>query len=186
MIVCVNARLLAAVPAALAALVLCAAAPASAAKLCAYTIPAAMIDRVESANARVGGMFRFKTTEEATLADGTFVAVGTAGFGLIRSASAAGRHSHDGMLALEPRYLVVLEPHGAVKRIDVTMTPTLPVTYSPSELLINKAASRVPLPVPGLVMTGVNTIRWGRNITLGPGFTFSVVPTGDLSKGPIC
>ena len=43
-----------------------------------------------------------------------------------------------------------------------------------------------PLPVPGLIMTGVNTVRWGRNITLGPGFAFTVLPVENLAHGPIC
>ena len=171
---------------ALAALSVAIPLPASAAKVCAYAIPAAMIDKVESANARVGGYFRFMTTTDVTLDDGTEVPSGTPGYGLIRGASAAGRRNHDGSLSLEPRYLLVTKKKGGDKRVEVTMTPTLPVTWSPSEPLLNKAASHVPLPVPGLIMTGVNQVRWGRNITLGPGFTFSVIPVGNLAKGPIC
>ena len=160
--------------------------PAAATKICAYAIPAAMVDKVESATARVGGQFRFKTTAAITLEDGTVVPDGTPGYGVIRSASAAGRHNHDGNLSLEPRYLVVSRPKGAAKQVEVTMTPTLPVTWSPTEPLLNKAVSHVPLPIPGLIMTGVNQVRWGRNVTLGPGFTFSVIPVGDLAKAPIC
>ena len=160
--------------------------PAAAAKVCAYAIPAGMVDRVESANARTGGSFRFATTADVTLEDGTFVPSGTPGYGVIRSASSAGRRNRDGSLSLEPRYLVVAKAKTGPKRIDVTMTPTLPVTWSPSEPLLNKAASHVPLPIPGLIMTGVNQVRWGRNITLGPGFAFSVLPVANLAKGPIC
>jgi hypothetical protein len=159
--------------------------PASAAKICAYAIPSTMVDKVESRNARIGGTFRFKTTDAVTLDDKTAVPAGTMGYGVIRSASAAGRRNHDGFLSLEPRYLVVKSGKGE-KRVPVTMTPTLPVTWGPSEPLLNKAASHIPLPIPGLVMTGVNQVRWGRNITLGPGFSFAVIPIGDLSKAPIC
>jgi hypothetical protein len=35
-------------------------------------------------------------------------------------------------------------------------------------------------------MTGVNMVRWGRNITLGPGFAFSVLEVDDLARGPVC
>ena len=55
----------------------------------------------------------------------------------------------------------------------------------PDEPLLNKAASHVPLPIPGLVMSGVNMVRFGRNITLGPGFTFAIIEVESL-KGPIC
>ncbi|MBV9438431.1 MAG: hypothetical protein JOZ24_00415 [Candidatus Eremiobacteraeota bacterium] len=143
-----------------------------------------MVDTVSSASARTGGTFRFRTTQPVRLDDGLVVPSGTTGYGVIRGASAAGRRSHDGMLALEPRYLLVLGKQ-TTRRIEVTMTPTLPVVWTPSEPLLQRAASRVPLPIPGLVMTGVNAVRYGRNITLGPGFVFSVLPVGNLS-GPVC
>jgi hypothetical protein len=152
-------------------------------KTCALAVSAEMVDKVESRTARAGGDFRFKTTQPMMLDDGTMVPAGTLGYGLIRYATSAGRASRDGMLSLEPRYLT-LSSKGSAKRVDVTMTPTLPVTWSPNDLL--NAASRVPIPVAGLVMTGVNAIRRGRDITLGPGFTFSVIPIGNLAKAPIC
>lgn len=157
---------------------------AEAEKTCALAVPAEMVDKVQSRTARAGGDFRFKTTEPMTLEDGTVVPAGTLGYGLIRFATSAGRASRDGMLSLEPRYLTLSRGKGSPKRVDVTMTPTLPVTWSPNDLL--KTASSVPIPVAGLVMTGVNAVRWGRDITLGPGFTFSVIPIGNLAKAPIC
>jgi hypothetical protein len=91
------------------------------------------------------------------------------------------------MLSLEPRYIVLEKANSTAERIvPVTMSPLLPVTWTPSEPLLNKAAGHVPLPVPGLVMSGVNMVRWGRNITLGPGFTFTVLPVENLARGPIC
>jgi hypothetical protein len=160
-------------------------APALAAKVCAFSMPAAMVSNVYSGTAKAGQQFRFKVTAQAVLDDGTAVPAGTGGYGIVRSASSAGRHNHDGSLVLEPRYLVVPNPKGA-KLVEVTMNPTLPAMWSPSEPLLNKAASHVPLPVPGLVMSGVNTLRWGRNITLGPGFTFTVIPVGNLALGAVC
>lgn len=160
--------------------------PAHAEKICAYAMPAEMISKVYSGTAKAGEDFEFRTAQSMVLDDGTNVPAGTLGYGIIRSASAAGRHNHDGMLALEPRYIVVNKPKGGVKRLEVTMNPTLPVTWTPAEPLLNKAASHVPMPIPGLVMTGVNMVRWGRNITLGPGFGFSVIEVGNLARGPVC
>ena len=160
--------------------------PVRGAKVCAYAMPAQMVSKTYSGDAKAGQAFRFAIAQDVTLDDGTDVPAGAAGFGIVRGASPAGRHNRDGMLALEPRYVVVAGAKGAPKRIDVTMNPTLPVTWTPSEPLLNKAASRVPLPIPGLVMTGVNAMRWGRNITLGPGFTFTVIPVGNLARGPVC
>ena len=159
---------------------------AQAGTICAYAMPSEMVDKVYSGTARAGEPFRFRITADTVLDGGVKVPAGTMGYGVIRAASAAGRHNHDGMIALEPRYLDVANAKGGTSRVPVTMNPMLPVTWGPSEPLLNKAASHVPLPVPGLIMTGVNTVRWGRNITLGPGFQFTVLPVDNLAHGPIC
>jgi hypothetical protein len=161
--------------------------PARAAKVCAWSIPSEMLDTVESAKAKVGMPFRFRVTEDAARDDGVKIPAGSTGYGIIRAASSAGRHNRDGMLSLEPRYIVVPKAKDGTQRVEVTMNPSLPVTWTPSEPLLNKAASHVPLPVPGLIMTGVNTVRWGRNITLGPGFKFTVLPVESLAgTAPVC
>lgn len=160
--------------------------PASAEKICAFAMPTQMVSKLYSGTAKAGQDFEFRVAQPITLDDGTSIPAGTVGYGVVRSASSAGRHNHDGMIAIEPRYIVVPKPKGGVKRVEVTMNPTLPVTWTPSEPLLNKAASHVPMPIPGLVMSGINMVRWGRNITLGPGFGFSVVPVGDLARGAVC
>jgi hypothetical protein len=145
-----------------------------------------MVDSIDSGKARAGTVFRFRVTEDAARDDGVKIPAGSIGYGVIRGASSAGRHNRDGMLSLEPRYVVVPQKRGSQK-VEVTMSPLLPVQWTPSEPLLNKAASHVPLPVPGLIMTGVNQVRWGRNITLGPGFTFIVLPVENLTaKSPVC
>jgi hypothetical protein len=163
-------------------------APAAAERICAFSIPVEMVDKVYSGNARPGAPFRFRVVAAAQLDDGTPVPAETEGYGIVRSASAAGRHNHDGMLAIEPRYLVLpaKKKDGPVRVVSVTMNPQLPVAWSPSEPLLQKGASHIPLPVPGLAMSAINTVRWGRNITLGPGFTFTVLPVENLAKGPVC
>ncbi len=155
--------------------------------MCAWQIPSEMVSTVFSGDAHSGEPFRFKVAESTQLDDGTKVPAGTLGYGIIRAASSAGRHNRDGMLALEPRYIVLEKGKGVPERVvPVTMNPQLPVTWTPSEPLLNKAAGHIPMPIPGLVMTGVNMVRWGRNITLGPGFTFTVLPVENLARGPVC
>jgi len=153
-----------------------------------------MVDKIDSKEARSGGEFRFRVTQTTQL-NGVSVPAGTLGYGVIREADAAGRHDHDGSLALEPRYLMVARPRpqagsrekgGGFTRVEVTMNPTLPVVWSPGVTLVQQGISHIPLPVPGIAMTAINTVRWGRNITLGPGFKFSVIPVGDLAGGAIC
>lgn len=153
-------------------------------KICAFAVPAAMVDKVFSGTARAGQPFRFKVSQDAVLDDGTPVPEGTIGYGIISEASAAARGNHDGLIALEPRYLVVPKPKGGYMRVQVTMNPTLPVVWSPNEPLLRAAANA--LPIPGIIMSGVNTVRWGRNITLGPGFVFSVIAVDNLERGPVC
>lgn len=153
-------------------------------KICAFAVPAAMADKVFSGTARAGQPFRFKVSQDAVLDDGTPVPEGTIGYGIISEASAASRGNKDGLIALEPRYLVVPKPKGGFVRVQVTMNPTLPVVWSPNEPLLRAAANA--LPIPGIIMSGVNSVRWGRNITLGPGFVFSVIAVDNLERGPVC
>jgi hypothetical protein len=183
----VRARPLLALASLVAATSTLAPAPVRAEKVCAWSIPVEMVDKVYSGNAKSGQPFKFRVTEDAARDDGTKIPAGSIGYGVVRSASGAGRHNHDGSIAIEPRYIMVPQPKGGSARIEVTMNPQLPVVWTPSEPLLQKAASHVPLPVPGLIMTGVNTVRWGRNITLGPGFKFTVLPVENLStNAPVC
>jgi hypothetical protein len=131
-------------------------------------------------------VFRFRVEDAETLDDGTMIPVGTLGYGVVRYADAAGPHAHDGILALEPRYLIVPKPSGGVKRVEVTMNPTLPVTYTPAGMLSQGMSAAQAVPVAGLAVTAVNVVRWGRNLTLGPGFAFSVLPVDNLARGPVC
>jgi hypothetical protein len=162
------------------------AAPARAVKQCAYEMPVEMVDSLDSRTARSGGIFRFKVSEDAVSDDGIPIPKDTIGYGVIRAVDQAGRHAHDGSIAIEPRYLVVPKAKGGFIRIDVTMNPTMPPAWGPNEPLVQKAMGHVPIPVPGMVMSGINMVRYGRNITLGPGFHFSVIPMKTLQKGPIC
>ncbi len=98
--------------------------------ICVAALPVEMVDKIDSKTARAGGTFRFKTAQDEQIDDGTTVAAGTPGYGLVRYASPAGRNGHDGSLALEPRYLVVAKPQGGYKRVDVTMNPTLPPEWT--------------------------------------------------------
>lgn len=153
-------------------------------KICAFAVPTTMVDKVFSGTAKSGQPFRFRVSEDAVLDDGTQIPAGTMGYGVISEASPASRGNKDGLIALEPRYLVVPKEKGGVMRVQVTMNPTLPVVWTPNVPLLRAAAND--LPIPGIIMSGVNSVRWGRNITLGSGFTFSVVAVDNLERGPVC
>lgn len=149
--------------------------------LCPTAIPANMVDYVKSADARIGMVFRFETTSAATV-EGETIPVGTRGYGVVRAASSAGRRNRNGMLTLDARYLAL--PKG--QRVDVMMDPHLPIDFNPATTLIDRGIGMVPNPIPGLAMTVINYERYGKNITIGPGFLFHVIPVADLATGQPC
>jgi len=146
-----------------------------------------MIDTVDSMTAKPGQAFRFQTTEPGAIVvptepEGIPVPKGTIGWGVVRAVSAASRGNHYGTVTLEPRYLVL--PKGKV--MQVSMNPTLPSALASNTPGVEKAVSHVPIPIPGIAMTAVNTVRFGKNVRIGPGYTFSVVPIRALGLGPDC
>jgi len=162
----------------LVAFLLLVAAPARALD-CPGAIGTVMVDKIESGSAKAGQVFRFKTLADARV--GTMpVPAGTIGYGIVRNVDRAGRRDHDGSLALEPRYLMV-----GKHVLPVTMDPHLPASWSPRDSLIERGATRVN-PVSGIVMSGVNMLRFGKNITLGPGFAFRVVAIPATLEKSIC
>jgi len=154
---------------------------------CLNAIRAEMIDSVDSATAAPGRAFRFMITEDALItvvSQPAPLAVPrwTLGWGVVRAVTPASRGNHYGSLTLEPRYLVL--PGGRV--VQVSMNPTLPASISRDTPGIEKAMSHVPIPIPGFAMTAVNSLRRGRDVIVGFGFQFSVVPIRALSLGPDC
>jgi len=158
-----------------------AASPAQDQRVCLNAIGAKLVDTLTSETAKAGEAFRFRTTELAIIDDET-VPLGTLGYGVLRGVSTAARGNKYGSIALEPRYLVGREG----RHIEVSMNPTFPVSLSSNTPLVEKAASHMPLPIPGMAMTAINEFRTGKNVTLGPTFTFSIVPINDLARGPDC
>jgi hypothetical protein len=159
-------------------LLLLVAAPARALD-CPGAIGAVMVDKIASGSAKAGQVFRFKTTTDARV--GTMpVPAGTIGYGIVRNVDRAGRRDHDGSLALEPRYLMV-----GSRLLPVTMDPHLPASWSPHDSLIEKGVTRAN-PISGIVMTGINMVRFGKNITLGPGFAFTVLSIPTTLRKSIC
>ena len=149
--------------------------------VCPAAIPANMVDYVKSADARIGMVFRFETTSVADV-DGVTIPAGTRGYGVVRAASSAGRRNRNGTLTLDARYLAL--PKG--QRVEVMMDPHLPTDLNPATTLIERGIGMVPNPIPGLAMTVINYERFGKNITIGPGFLFHVIPVGDLAKAQPC
>jgi len=137
-----------------------------------------MIDKVDSATAYAGMVFRFKITITARI-DDILVPQNTIGYGVVREVTAAGSHDRNGSLVLEMRELVY-----GNRVIQVMADPRDTSIWAPAQT-ITEAASGY-LPVPGIVRTAVNDVRHGRNVTVGPGLTFHIVGLPDPRKDSPC
>jgi hypothetical protein len=150
-------------------------------RVCLNAIGAKLVDTLSSETAKPGETFRFRTSDFVMI-NNDAVPLGTLGYGVVRSVNPASRGNKYGSIVLEPRYLLLHDG----RRIEVSMNPTFPVELASNTPMVEKAATHIPLPMPGIAMTAINTFRTGKNVTLGPTITFSIVPINDLSRGPDC
>lgn len=153
------------------------AAPAAAEVTCDVTIPATMLDTMDSAHSYPGERFRFKTTAASKYGD-LDIPAGTEGWGIVRYVQGARSHNRTGLLILEPRFIVVGESH-----ISVTSDPRETAEFAHSLTLTEEGMGMLPL---GWVGTVINDVRFGSNVTLGPGFKFHVVVLGDIVTHEPC
>src|ERR1700685_1126973 len=70
-----------------------------------------MTTAVDSAHARSGDSFQFKTIAEARAPDGTLIPAGTLGFGVVAIAQHAERGGRGGYLVIEARFLALSNGH---------------------------------------------------------------------------
>ena len=151
------------------------AAPARAGLRCYPLIPAQMLSSINSAGGFSGQVFRFKTTV-AVSSNGTFFPAGTPGFGVVLSAIPASNRARNGIIVLEPRFLLV---DGQQVQIAGDPADASILTHDPSAVALGARA----LPF-GAGIAASEAID-GTNITVGPGYAFHVVPVGNLQeRGP--
>jgi hypothetical protein len=128
-------------------------------------IPVAMVSSVNSANAKVGDAFSFRTTQSVHDGDVTIPA-GTTGRGIVTAVSPAAG-THRGSLTLAPEYLQLS---------DGTRVYVAPATTGETSYTARRHVFPFPVPVPGLVVVG-GVENPGGNVTIGPGTNFDVVTT---------
>ena len=152
-------------------------APAAASTLtCNTEIPATMVSTVSSTSGFSGQVFTFKTTQTMT-SNGISVPAGTMGYGIVLAAVPASNRARNGIVVLEPRYLLL---NGTELQVTGDPRDASVLTHGANPVLQGLGA--VPLPGFGLA---VNEAAHGTNITIGPGYKFHVVPIGDLQvRGP--
>jgi hypothetical protein len=139
--------------------------------VCEAAIPVTMLDKVDSATAYPGMLFRFKTTIIARI-DDVLVPQGAIGYGIVREVTAASNHDRNGSLTLEIRQIVL-----GKRILQLMADPRETSLWAPAMTATERATGY--LPIPGIVRTAVNEVRWGRNVVIGPGFNFHIVGLGD-------
>ena len=150
-------------------------APADAALQCYPLIPAQMITSVDSAAGFSGQVFQFKTTQTVS-SNGTTFPEGSLGYGVVLNAIPASNRSRNGIIVLEPRFLLV---DGQQVQIAGDPADASILTHDPSVIALGARA----LPFGAGIVA--NEAMNGTNITVGPGYTFHVVPVGNLQeRGP--
>ncbi len=151
--------------------------PANADVTCNLTIPATMVDTMDTANTYPGEHFRFKTTAHASFGD-VDIPEGTQGWGVVRYVQAARSRNRGGSIILEPRFIAIGET-----RISVMSDPRETAEFAHSATLLDEGIGMIPI---GMLQTGLHYLRPGSNLRLGPGFTFHVVVMPDLVTSEPC
>lgn len=144
---------------------------------CYTEIPSTMISTVTSQSGYSGQVFRFRTTASVTT-NGASVPAGTLGWGIVLSAVPASNHARNGIVVLEPRFLMLQGSQFAVAG-DPRDASILTHGVNPV------AAGSGAVPLPGFGLAVSEAIK-GTNITIGPGYNFHVVPIGNLQRRGPC
>ena len=144
---------------------------------CYPQIPATMLTTVTSQSGYSGEVFRFRVTQ-TTVSNGVTFAQGATGYGVVLAAIPASNRARDGVVVLEPRFVLVngreLQVAGNPKDASILTHGANPI-----------AAGAGAIPVPGLGLAVDEAIK-GTNITIGPGYNFHVIPIGNLQKAAPC
>lgn len=147
--------------------------------VCNIDIPATMVDTVDSGVAFPGERFRFRTTETVRFGT-TLIPENTTGYGFVRAVTAASNRNRNGSLVLELRALYM-----GSREINVIGDPREGSVWAhASSGLVDRASGY--LPIPGIIRTAVNEVRDGKNVSIGPGFKFNVVPFTSPRDGTPC
>jgi len=141
-------------------------------QLCSNAIQVQIVTPIDAAKAKMGQTFRFKTIAAVTFL-GTPLPAGVYGYGIIRGVSPPAKHNHNGWISIEPRYL------WDRKLYQVAIDPHMPTIWSATTPEIQQALGAVPIPEVSLPMAGLKAGETGKDMVLGVGFQFAVIPLAD-------
>jgi hypothetical protein len=142
------------------------------------SVSAETMDAVDSAHAKAGDFFRFRTLQATT--DGSkhiVIPSHTVGYGVVSIAIAAGKQGQSGSLLLEPLYLKM--PDGSQLGVVLDHGSVELHPGGKSGELIPGYLGLVPLPGLGFAIGAINYFRHGKDITLPKGTPFAVFPEND-------
>lgn len=142
---------------------------------CYTLIPAEMMSTVNSAQGFSGQVFEFKTSATVT-SDGTEIPAGSLGYGVVLNAIPASNRARNGIIILEPRFLIV---NGQQIQVAGDPADASILTHDPSVVALGAKV----IPFGGNVVA--NEAIKGTDIQVGPGYDFHIVPIGNLQeRGP--
>lgn len=136
------------------------------------------LDSIDSAHAKPGDFFRFRTLSATT--DGgkqVVIPAHTLGYGVVSVAVPAGKQGRSGSLLLEPLYLKM--PDGDELGVVLDHGSRDLQKQGKTGDMIPGYLGAIPVPGLGVVIGAINYFSHGKDITLPKGTPFSIFPEND-------
>lgn len=135
-----------------------------------------MTTDVDSAHARSGDAFGFKTVDPIRAPDGTPIPPGTPGYGVVAISQHAERGGRGGYVVIEARFLLLPNEHVPVT-IDWTTATRVAVTGASRNIPGIAGA----IPFVGYVLGPYGFIHHGKDISIEPGTRIPVLVGDDVA-----
>jgi hypothetical protein len=139
----------------------------------------AVADSIDSAHAKSGDVFRFQLVDAATAPDGTALAAGTPGYGVVANSAHAERGGRAGYLALEARFFVLADGRHVPALIDRFTD----VASSAVGATANAPGLLGLIPIVGYAVGGYDSLHHGKDATIPRGTRVGVFIGDDAALG---
>ena len=152
--------------------------PADARPPCRHAL-VAMEDSVDSARAKSGDVFHFRLVDSATAPDGTALAAGTLGYGVVANSAHAERGGRAGYLALETRFFVLDDG----RHVPAIIDRFTDVASSAVGATANAPGLLGLIPIVGYAVGGYDSLHHGKDATIPRGTRVGVFIGDDAALG---
>ena len=139
----------------------------------------ALVDEIHTAHARPGDTFRLRTTDPATLADGTVVPADTPGYGIVSIAQHAQRGGRGGYVAIETRFIAL--PNGTHLPVMIDWAAASNATATGGSRNIPGFVGAVPFA--GYVLGPYALLHHGSDIAIAKDTRIPVLLGDDVAMG---